>query len=475
MMMDKLEQVSKQLEKNNKTLLSEKYDYKSLYIRCNLCNKQFYKTADKLKSSKYRCPYCESSNKPLDTNSFIEKAKHVHGDKFSYDKTIYTKSTNKVTITCRTHGDFEQVASKHLIGQDCIKCSYEDKQKDNASSIEEFISKASKLHQDLYDYKDVVYVNNKTKVTIICKKCKEHFEQRPDSHLIGKGCPKCLFLGTSNQEKELIDFINSVYNGKILSNTREIISPKELDIYLPDNKFAIEYNGLFWHKEDLLSKDYHYQKTTQCEKKGIRLFHIFSDEWIEKKDIIKSMICSRLNISKHVIFARKCEFKQVSAIEAKYFYESNHIAGGDYYKYNFGLYYKDILVSCIGFRKPRHTKKYSSHIEIARFANAINHNIPGAFQKLLNNSINFIKNKEKFNKILSYCDLRFGNGEVYKISGFKDCGYTGVDYWYTDGKIRVNRLNFITDSLKKQSCKSEDIGMFKIYGCGSKVYIKDVL
>jgi hypothetical protein len=474
-MMDKLEKIAKQLEKFDKILLSEKYDYRSLHIKCTLCNKQFYKTADKLKSSNYRCPYCQSLNKPLDTNSFVSKAKDVHGNKFSYEKTSYTKSTNKVIITCPNHGDFQQVAAKHLIGQDCIKCSHEDKQKENASSIEEFISKASKLHQEIYDYTNVVYVNNKTKVKIICKKCKEPFEQRPDSHLIGKGCPKCLFLGVSNQEKEICEFVNSVYDGKVISNTRDVIAPKELDIYLPDKKFAIEYNGLFWHKEDVLHKDYHYNKTLECNKKGIKLFHIFSDEWIEKQEIVKSMILSRLNMSEYIIFARKCTFQQIESNEAKTFYEKNHISGGDYYKYNFGLYYQEKLVACISFRKPRHTKKYSSHIEIARFANLLNHNIPGGFQKLLNNSIDILKNKEKFNKLLSYCDLRFGNGEVYKISGFKDCGHTGVDYWYTDGKIRLNRMKLASDHSMKESSKSEDIGMCKIYGCGSKIYIKDIL
>ena len=244
-------------------------------------------------------------------------------------------------------------------------------------------------------------------------------------------------FGTSNQEAEIVDFIKSIYNKKIICNSREIISPKEIDIFLPEDNFAIEYNGLYWHKDDKTTNTYHYDKTMQCYKNNIKLFHIYSDEWLEKKEIVKSMISSRLNLSTFKIHARQCVFASVDSKVAKEFYEKNHISGGDYYKHNFALLKDEKIVSCISFRKPRHIKKYVSHIEIARFANLLNHNIPGSFQKLLKNAIHLISQKENISAILSYCDLRFGDGNVYKISGFEDCGHTGLDYWYTDGKIRI--------------------------------------
>ena len=142
------------------------------------------------------CPYCEhrriikNDSRTKTTEEFIEQSKKIHGDKYIYDKTVYTKAHNKVIITCPIHGDFEQEASVHLGGSGCPKCAQEHKSQLRKDSLETFIEKAEQIHGNKYDYSKVDYKNNRTKVCIICSKHGE-FWQLPLDHLSRKGCPKC--------------------------------------------------------------------------------------------------------------------------------------------------------------------------------------------------------------------------------------------------------------------------------------------
>ena len=79
----------------------------------------------------------------------------------------------------------------------------------------------------------------------------------------------------------------------------------ELDIYIPEFKLAFEFNGLWWHNELNRSPNYHLDKTNKCESKGIDIFHIFEDDWLLKKDLIKSMILNKLRTTPIKIFDRK--------------------------------------------------------------------------------------------------------------------------------------------------------------------------
>lgn len=129
------------------------------------------------------------------TQIFIEKARAVHGDRYSYDRVVYVRNRDKVVITCAKHGDFEQTPDGHLRGRGCAKClgrySY---------STQEWVEEAVAVHGDRYDYSKAVYVRSSDKVTIACKK-HGAFEQTPNDHLRGKGCAKCAGVhGYSTQE-----------------------------------------------------------------------------------------------------------------------------------------------------------------------------------------------------------------------------------------------------------------------------------
>ena len=174
----------------------------------------------------------------------------------------------------------------------------------------------------------------------------------------------------SNKEEQLIEHIKSIYNGDIILNDRIVIG-KELDIYLPELKLAFEFNGIYWHNENKRDKNYHLNKTEECEKFGICLIHIYEDDWLFKTDIIKSMI---LNIfEKNVKNLINCEIKQIYDNGlVKEFLEKNHIDGYMGAKIKIGLFEKEELISimCIGQERKHNSKE--NYYKIYRFCNKIN-------------------------------------------------------------------------------------------------------
>jgi hypothetical protein len=146
------------------------------------------------------CPNCPHRRKTI--NKFIEEAIEVHGPRYDYSKTMYTHSKNKVTIICREHGEFEQVASNHLLGSGCLKCACKKRKRIHAWPQKEmsYIEKAITVHgqdptdptRSKYDYSKTIYTDSREKVIVICREHGE-FEQRANNHLSGAGCPVCRY------------------------------------------------------------------------------------------------------------------------------------------------------------------------------------------------------------------------------------------------------------------------------------------
>ena len=130
------------------------------------------------------CPSCGNC-KRTSLETFLERAKQVHGDKYDYSRVKYKNNKTPVEIICPEHGSFMQSPEKHTArGQGCPKCKPNYKM-----TRDDFIEKARKVHGDLYDYSKVDYKGNKEKV---CITCPEHgdFWMSPNNHLRGHQCPK---------------------------------------------------------------------------------------------------------------------------------------------------------------------------------------------------------------------------------------------------------------------------------------------
>ena len=175
---------------------NNKYDYSKTKYKSSSCkiiitcpeHGDFEQTPNSHLSG-HGCGKC-SKNYNYSTEQFIEKAKFIHDDKFDYSKTLYLNARTKVIIICSKHGEFTQVPNNHLNGQGCPKCKIDKSTIELKSTTEEFIQKAKVIHNDIYDYSKVNYSNNYTKVIITCKQHGD-FEQAPNVHLKGVGCPTC--------------------------------------------------------------------------------------------------------------------------------------------------------------------------------------------------------------------------------------------------------------------------------------------
>lgn len=151
------------------------------------------------------CKVCSlerrTANQTSNIETFIRKAREVHGDRYSYEKAIYTTARKKMIITCPAHGDFEQVAHSHLIGKTCRKCRDEDLRTNRRATKEHFIKRSEAVHGFHYTYDKVKYYNAKTKVIVTCW-LHGDFKVVPDAHWAGSGCPECFTSHGFNQTSE---------------------------------------------------------------------------------------------------------------------------------------------------------------------------------------------------------------------------------------------------------------------------------
>ena len=272
--------------------------------------------------------------------------------------------------------------------------------------------------------------------------------------------------GHSKMELELFEWIP--IEDKI-SGDRTIIKPLELDIYLPNYKIAIEYDGTYYHSN--LDKDYHLNKTKLCEAKGIQLLHIFDFDNI---DIWKSMILNKLGKSEK-IYARKCEIRQITdASIIRDFENENHLQRYCVSSINYGLYYNDQLVQIMTFGKPRF--KSRCDFELIRLCSLKNTAVIGGATKLFKH---FLKEHPNAS-VVSYANKRFSYGEIYKVLGFTKIGETQPNYFYVKNtevlsryQCQKHKLSNLLENFDPNLSESDNMfnnGYLKIYDCGNYVF-----
>ncbi len=289
---------------------------------------------------------------------------------------------------------------------------------------------------------------------------------------------------TSIECMEIVDFIKTFYTKEIILNNRSILDGYELDIYLPEDNFAIEYNGIYSHIyrphettfARIKDEKYHLNKTNKCEELGIQLLHIFSFSWKSNKEIWKSVIKNKLNNIQTKIYARNCEIRMVDKTTKRVFLETNHLQGKCPSLCDYGLYYKDELVSIMTFSKSRYNKNYDW--ELIRFCNKTNSNVIGGFSKLLS-----YFRKTHSGSIVTYADRTYSNGNVYESNGFTLLKVNKPSYHYVsvNKEFLVYRSNLTKKKLLNLLYKPEwteeeiakELGYDKIFDCGTKTYVME--
>lgn len=282
---------------------------------------------------------------------------------------------------------------------------------------------------------------------------------------------------TSKAETEIIEYLNSLgcnfsKRKRVLENTK-----LELDGYDFDLNVAIEFNGLYWHSSDRVENNNHVTKYIQAKDKNIKLYTIFENEWLLKKDLVKSMLVSRVGKCENKIGARKTVVKKLSEQDCINFLNDNHISGFLRFNTAYGLFYNNVLLSVMTFNKPRFNKHYEW--EIGRFASLQNYSIAGGANKLLKH---FIK-EHKPKNILSYADLRWGSGDVYEKCGFVFDGLTPPNYFYFKNrsyllesrvkyqKHKLAKIFYECDMVLTESEIMRQNDYSKIYDCGNAKWV----
>jgi hypothetical protein len=286
---------------------------------------------------------------------------------------------------------------------------------------------------------------------------------------------KGLYKGISQLEIQLVDFIKEIYTGPILLNDTALLSGKEIDIYLPELKIAIEFNGTYYHSDLFKTdKNYHLNKTKECNRLGIKLIHIWDSDWIYNQEIIKSMLRYQLKTTLNKVYARKCDIREVSKKDSVIFLKHNHLQGNAISKYNIGLYYNNELISLMTFSKLRKNLK-QNHVEgkyeLLRFCNKLNTNVIGGASKLFQY---FVKKYSPTN-VVSYANRDWSLGELYQKLNMNPLSSTPPGYHWYKSKIRYNRFNFRKDILVSQgedASKTEyeimlSRGYYKVWNTGN--------
>lgn len=387
----------------------------------------------------------------VNTPEFKQKSKETclkkYGVEFStQDASIKEKAKNTLTMRYGV-GNFNQKSIKHL-----EIWNSEDK-------MEVFLSSLSEK-PTLSDIAGYFNVDDSAFGVKYGKK----FYQYIDLH------PK-----RSKYEDEIKTFLNSIGIENIVENDHSILEGKEIDLFLPDQAFGVEFDGDYWHS-DIFKDDhggrstYHQEKSLLAEEKGIFLFNIYEHEWTDLKtrENIKDRLKSLLMKNQNKIAARKCAIKALSPNEKREFLELNHIQGNCGSTVNYGLEYQGEIVACMSFSHPKN-KKYDW--ELSRYCTKHGTTVQGGASKLLKFFIR--NNTSSGNTISSYNDITKTKGDLYKKLGFDCVSVNSPNYIWYNFKTKDIRTRY-QEQKGGEVERMHALGYHRVCDCGTKTWVYTV-
>jgi len=281
----------------------------------------------------------------------------------------------------------------------------------------------------------------------------------------------------SAAERQVASFIESL-GFDIITNSRDILNGKELDIYIPDKDIAVEFNGIYWHSSACIDKRYHLNKTEECERLGIQLIHIFEDEWDDRQEQIKNMLKSLLDKDdRPVVYARKCDAYEETNSNLKEFYNEHHLQGYFHATYNFVLKCEGNVVAAMSF-----LKRSDDEYELSRYATSCR--VVGGFGKLLKKAKTHLK-QAGVSRLVSFANKRYSTGNLYFKTGWVHEKDLPPDYTYLYGNKRQNKRRFrrkylpnlllnFDPSLTEVENTGRN-GIYQIFDCGLMKFSIDLL
>lgn len=465
-------------------------DYKNALTRTKFlhkpCGRTYMKTPYNVTSRPHMCQYC-NANKLRGDKLFAEKVK----GKTDYEVLgEYVNNRTKILIRHKICGKtFEANAGNFAKAKEgCPYCVSSTISKARTWTHERFLEAVGERG---YEYEFLTkYVDAHTKMKIRhC--CGNEFEMTPDSFLRGGRCKVCKY---STGEGQVYRFIRRVLpDEKIIQGERTILPNRsEIDIYLPERKIGIEYDGLVYHTVEHFLSDKRRGwtktkaqarqewKTNECEKRGIRLIHIFEDEWLEHQDIVEDKLRAVLKLPMRRYYARKLDIKTVSRPIADAFYGDNHIQGKTNVSVSIGLYDGEDLIALQSFL-PYTRKRVENTWELVRYATKLGTQVVGGFSKCLK----WFERRYSPGEVISFADRRWSDpfSNVYNSNGFIRDGKVPRSYWYVKAPKRFHKFSYRKSRFKSQYPKvyspdkteaqmAREVGLQRIYDCGLIRYSK---
>lgn len=316
-----------------------------------------------------------------------------------------------------------------------------------------------------------------------CKECKHEWVTQPNYRCFqGYGCPRCFKTkGRSQGETDLADYIASrIGEDRIERRKRGVLgSQRQIDVFVPSMKIGFEYNGLYWHSEGYAGRTYHRDKTEEAREAGIRLIHVWEDDWENKRAVMERFIDSVLGVdTRPKIGARNCEVVDVSRRDADEFLDSNHVQGPPRITgTSIGLTHDGELVAVLL------AKRNATGYELTRFATSAT--VRGGFTRLLSRLEERVRS-EGGGVITTFSDNSYSDGDLYARSGFIRDGELAPDYSYAQShgqrshKFNYRKKRFKTNpNLKYEEGLTERElaqlnGLFRVYDAGKVRWVKVV-
>ena len=409
------------------------------------------------------CPKCGAETRGAARahtwDSFVAAATDKHESVYTYPAQPFKNSRDKVRVVCPTHGEFTLAAYAHMAGHRCKRCAYESNGTRSQIGMSEFMRRAAAVHGDTYEYPaGISGLHTPIKIT-----CRIHgeFLQTPHNHLAGANCPRCVGK-VSKGEAEVLDFVRSLGHDAV-SSDRTVLAPFEIDVYVPALRVGIEYNGVWFHRDDLVGSKTR-DKWARSAQVGVTLVQIFEDEWRDKRPQIEARLRALLG-GAPVTFARKCTVGAITPREASGFISTWHTQGaGPSATHAYGLSLNGELMAVATFGKGRFKNR---GWELLRFCSV--GRVVGAISRLM---AAFLKDHPG-ESVVSYADLRWGYGDGYARAGFTLVAVTDPDYWWADSV--GNRYSRYSMQTRPTGVSERDYAtqkkLFRVSGVGHKKWM----
>ncbi|MGV3076271.1 zinc-ribbon domain-containing protein [Clostridium baratii] len=462
---EKYPEVAKMFDRGNSDISSKNISYGSNKVYKFLCengdiphiiNRKVCDMVAAYRRGNLGCPVCQGFEVQKGVNDFETRFPEME-KYWDYDKNtekpseVYYKSHEKYYFLCSEGHSFKRDISHmrrsvNTKTKGCPVC--------HGKEVVEGVNDLYFLRPDLmndwdYDINTIkpwqVTVSSNKVINVHCKNsnCNNIFSTSVYNWVnsLVVCCEDCRKRQWSVSEKELVEEIKS-WGIKVIEESKFLGGNISFDIYIPSRGIAIEYNGLYWHSDNVRDNhNYHYEKYLACKEVGVQLLYVWEDDYKTKKDLVLRILKNKLGLLEgKKVNARDCIIGTLDYSDAKRFLDENHIQGSVTGSEYLCLMDKNkVVVSVMVLEED------GDMINLKRYAT--NCNVRGGFSKLLK----YTTDTYNYKGIYTFSDNSISDGSLYSNNGFTVDKLIKPDYSYVVGGVRKHKFNYRIDRFRRDS------------------------